>query len=126
MGACPNAGGTSTMSRSATASAIVRGAILSFTISMNPPVSVRAEAGNRDQEMEHPAQVVQSARVPAHERLALFFREIDIGERSARVGPEPIAKRLVLLQSVEHHVRLVAAHATSHSRAARSTRPISP
>src|SRR5262249_59298816 len=76
--------------------------------------------------MSHPAQVIQPARVPAQERLALFFREVDVGERPARVGPESIAERLVLLQAVEHHVRLVAAHATSHSSAARPTRPTSP
>src|SRR6266851_2780314 len=88
--------------------------------------SVAAEAGNRDQEVERAAELVEPTGVPAHERLALLVSEVGVGESRPGVGAETVAEGRILLQAIQNDVRLVAAHATSHSRAARSIRPISP
>src|SRR5690349_2729807 len=88
--------------------------------------SVSGEVRDREDQVQRAAQLVEAARAPAHERLALLVREVGGTQRGGGIAPEALAERAVLLQPVEQDVHVVAAHATSQSSAARSIRPISP
>src|SRR5436189_295331 len=75
--------------------------------------------------MQRAAQLVEPARIPAHERVALVVAQFGRAQRVHRVAAEAVAERGILLQPVEQHVDVVAAQ-WSHASAARSMRPIWP
>src|SRR5262245_41848684 len=91
-----------------------------------PSPLVPAEDGNRQEQMQRAAQLVETPHVPPHEGLSLLVAQIDIDENAARVLREAGPVRGVLLQPVQDDVDVVPAHATLHSSAVKSMRPISP
>src|SRR5262245_43401782 len=84
------------------------------------------EAWDGQEEMQRAAELVESSHVPPGKRVALLLGEVDVGKKTPRVVLEARAVRGILLQAVQNDVHVVATHATLHSSAARSMRPISP
>src|SRR3989442_7506931 len=91
-----------------------------------PPMSMGREAGDRHDEMQVAAELVDLPHVVRDERRALGVGEIRAAQRGLRVREEARAEGGILLQPVEQAVDLVAAHASCHSTAARSMRGSSP
>src|SRR5207249_51206 len=60
-----------------------------------------------DEEVERAAQLVQPARVPAREGLALLLRELGGRERRERVGAKAGPEGRVLLEPVKPYVLAV-------------------
>src|SRR2546421_6006031 len=88
--------------------------------------SVGLHARDREHEVQRAAELVQPARAPAHEGVTLLVGQVGAAQRGGGIAPEALAERAVLLETVEQHVDVVAAHVTAHSSAARSILPISP